>query len=57
MSSFENKKEPFAHIFSGRLSKPCIVHPPLCLQMRQYGTQDASLVFMFRFNVGKDRHG
>jgi hypothetical protein len=29
MSSFENKKEPFAHIFNSRLSKPCIAHPSL----------------------------
>ena len=45
MSSFENRKEPFDQIICSRLSKPWVAHPPLSVfQMRQYGTQDASLV-------------
>ena len=56
--SFENKTEPFAHIFSSRLPKPCIAHPHLpASQMRQYGTPDTSLVVICKFNVGKGMRG
>jgi len=58
MSSFENRKEPFDHIFCSRLFRPYIAHPPLSAsEMRQYSTQDASLFVMCRFNVGKGMHG
>jgi hypothetical protein len=58
MSSFENRKEPFDHIFCSRHFRPYIAHPPLSAsEMRQYSTQDASLVVMCRFNVGKGMHG